>query len=48
MAELSFLINSLAGGGAEQVALRLSDGLKPQKIFLLEKDVKYSVKTDLL
>lgn len=45
---LFFLINSLAGGGAEQVALRLSDGLKPQKIFLLEKDVKYSVKTDLL
>jgi len=38
---LYFLINSLWGGGAERVALRLAEHLKPEKIFLLEKEIKY-------
>ena len=39
--ELYFLINSLAGGGAEKVALQLAKFLKPKSFFLLEKDLKY-------
>ncbi|MEM3872040.1 MAG: glycosyltransferase [Nitrososphaeria archaeon] len=37
-----FLINSLSVGGAERVALNLAKILPVQKLFLLEKDVKYS------
>jgi len=42
---LYFLINSLWGGGAERVAVRLAERLKPEKILLLENSIKY--KTDL-
>ena len=41
--ELYFFINSLAGGGAEAVLIRLLPFLKPKKVFLLEKDIKYPV-----
>jgi len=41
---VAFLINSLAGGGAEKVAIRLSDHLPISAFILLERDVKY--KTD--
>jgi len=42
--KLYFLINSLAGGGAEKVAMRLSEHLPMSAFILLERDVKY--KTD--
>jgi len=42
--KLYFLINSLAGGGAEKVAIRLSEYLPTSAFILLERDVKY--KTD--
>jgi glycosyltransferase involved in cell wall biosynthesis len=42
--KLYFLINSLAGGGAEKVAIRLSEHLPISAFILLERDVKY--KTD--
>jgi len=42
--KLYFLINSLAGGGAEKVAIRLSEHLPMSAFILLESDVKY--KTD--
>jgi glycosyltransferase involved in cell wall biosynthesis len=42
--KLYFLINSLAGGGAEKVAIRLSEYLPISAFILLERDVKY--KTD--
>jgi glycosyltransferase involved in cell wall biosynthesis len=42
--KLHFLINSLAGGGAEKVAIRLSEHLPISAFILLERDVKY--KTD--
>jgi glycosyltransferase involved in cell wall biosynthesis len=42
--KLYFLINSLEGGGAEKVAIRLSDHLPMSAFILLERDVKY--KTD--
>jgi Glycosyltransferase len=42
--KLYFLINSLAGGGAEKVAIRLSEHLPMSAFILLERDVKY--KTD--
>ncbi len=42
--KLYFLINSLAGGGAEKVAIRLSGHLPVSDFILLERDVKY--KTD--
>jgi glycosyltransferase involved in cell wall biosynthesis len=42
--KLYFLINSLAGGGAEKVAIRLSEHLPVSAFILLERDVKY--KTD--
>jgi Glycosyltransferase len=41
---VAFLINSLAGGGAEKVAIRLSEHLPIYAFILLERDVKY--KTD--
>jgi len=42
--KLYFLINSLAGGGAEKVAIRLSEHSPISAFILLERDVKY--KTD--
>ena len=42
--KLYFLINSLEGGGAEKVAIRLSEHLPMSAFILLERDVKY--KTD--
>jgi Glycosyltransferase len=39
-----FLLNSLAGGGAQKVAIRLSEHLPIYAFILLERDVKY--KTD--
>ena len=42
--KLYFLINSLAGGGAEKVAVRLSEHLPMSAFILLERDIKY--KTD--
>jgi glycosyltransferase involved in cell wall biosynthesis len=42
--KLYFLINSLAVGGAEKVAIRLSEHLPVSAFILLERDVKY--KTD--
>jgi len=41
---VAFLINSLAGGGAEKVAIRLFEHLPMSAFILLERDVKY--KTD--
>lgn len=43
---LFFLINSLAGGGAEAVLIRLRDYLQPKRIFLLERDVKYDIQKE--
>ncbi|GIW66816.1 MAG: glycosyltransferase [Candidatus Parcubacteria bacterium] len=42
------LINSLYGGGAEKVALNLFRSLDFEKIFLLEKDIKYEVPKEKL
>jgi glycosyltransferase involved in cell wall biosynthesis len=42
--QIYFLLNSLAGGGAEAVAVRLSEYLPVANFILLERDVKY--KTD--
>jgi Glycosyltransferase len=42
--QIYFLLNSLAGGGAEVVAIRLSEYLPVANFILLERDVKY--KTD--
>ena len=44
---LYFLINSLWGGGAERVALRLAKYLKPEKIFLLEKNIQYNTNINI-
>uniref|UniRef100_A0A7V5XGC4 Glycosyltransferase n=1 Tax=Thermodesulfobacterium geofontis TaxID=1295609 RepID=A0A7V5XGC4_9BACT len=41
--KLYFLINSLAGGGAEKVLVRLLPYLRPERLFLLEKDITYQV-----
>lgn len=41
--KIYFLINSLTGGGAEKMAINLARVLSPEKIFLLERDVQYSV-----
>jgi len=41
-----FLINSLAGGGAEKVLVRLLHYLKPEKLFLLEKDIAYQIEEE--
>jgi len=40
--KLYFLINSLAGGGAEKVAIRLSEHLPVSAFILLKSDVKYN------
>ena len=42
--QILLLLNSLAGGGAEKVAIRLSEHLPISNFILLERDVKY--KTD--
>ena len=42
-----FLINSLAGGGAERVVVNLSKFLPIRKIFLLERDVQYETNVPL-
>ncbi|MFN3599565.1 MAG: glycosyltransferase [Aquificaceae bacterium] len=42
-----FLINSLAGGGAERVVVNLSKHLPVKKILLLEKDVSYETNSPL-
>ncbi|MGB9598652.1 MAG: glycosyltransferase, partial [Minisyncoccales bacterium] len=39
--KIYFLINSLSGGGAERTMINISRFLKPEKIFLLEKEVSY-------
>lgn len=41
--KLFILINSLLGGGAEKVVLHLTKILPIDKIFLLEKDIKYEL-----
>jgi glycosyltransferase involved in cell wall biosynthesis len=38
---VAFLINSLAGGGAQKVAIRLSEHLQVSAFILLERNVKY-------
>lgn len=45
---LYFLINSLAGGGAERVTVNLSKILSVEKIFLLERDIKYEIPKEKL
>ncbi len=40
---LNLLLNSLSGGGAERVAVNLFKALNFEKIFLLEKEVKYEI-----
>ncbi len=42
------LLNSLAGGGAERVAVNLFKRLEFDKLFLLERDVKYEVPEEKL
>jgi len=37
--KLYFLINSLEGGGAETVLIRLKEYLKPTKIFLIQNSM---------
>jgi len=46
--KLYFLINSLEGGGAEAVLIRLKEYLKPTKIFLIQKEIKYSIEKNLI
>ncbi|WP_353684454.1 glycosyltransferase [Thermodesulfovibrio sp. 3907-1M] len=43
-----FLINSLAGGGAERVLIRILSFLKPKKVFLLEREINYPVDESLV
>ena len=45
---LYFLINSLAGGGAERVLVKIARFIKPEKIFLLEKEIEYPIDKDLI
>lgn len=40
---INLLISSLGSGGAERVVVRLSEHLRVEKIFLLEKDIKYEI-----
>jgi glycosyltransferase involved in cell wall biosynthesis len=46
--QIYFLLNSLAGGGAEAVAVRLSEHLPIAKFILVEKDVKYQVNKEVI
>jgi glycosyltransferase involved in cell wall biosynthesis len=43
-----FLLNSLAGGGAEAVAVRLSEHIPIAKFILIEKDVKYQPNKEII
>ncbi|MDW7998834.1 MAG: glycosyltransferase [Thermodesulfovibrio sp.] len=40
---VSLLLNSLAGGGAQRVAINLAKALSIRRIFLLEKDISYEL-----
>ncbi|MDW8464055.1 MAG: hypothetical protein RML10_10860 [Geminocystis sp.] len=44
---VSSLLNSLAGGGAERVAINLAKILSIKSIFLLEKDISYELTPDV-
>jgi glycosyltransferase involved in cell wall biosynthesis len=46
--QIYFLLNSLAGGGAEAVAVRLSEHIPIAKFILIEKDVKYQVNKEVI
>jgi Glycosyltransferase len=46
--QIYFLLNSLAGGGAEVVAVRLSEHILIAKFILVEKDVKYQVNKEVI
>jgi glycosyltransferase involved in cell wall biosynthesis len=46
--QIYFLLNSLAGGGAEAVAVRLSEHIPIAKFILVEKDVKYQVNKEVI
>jgi glycosyltransferase involved in cell wall biosynthesis len=46
--QIYFLLNSLAGGGAEVVTVRLSEHIPIAKFILVEKDVKYQVKKEVI
>ena len=48
MKKIYFLINSLGGGGAESVLIRIKDYIKPNKIFLLEREIKYPIENSLI
>ncbi|PJJ75651.1 glycosyltransferase involved in cell wall biosynthesis [Thermoflavifilum aggregans] len=43
---LYFLINSLNGGGAERVAVNLSESFSPERLILLERDKAYEIPAD--
>ncbi|MBC7332846.1 MAG: glycosyltransferase, partial [Synergistetes bacterium] len=45
---VKLLLNSLAGGGAERVAVSLLKVLSIERVFLLERDVKYPVPQGVL
>jgi glycosyltransferase involved in cell wall biosynthesis len=46
--QIYFLLNSLAGGGAEAVAVRLSEYIPIAKFILIEKDVKYKPNKEII
>jgi glycosyltransferase involved in cell wall biosynthesis len=46
--QIYFLLNSLAGGGAEAVAVRLSEHIPIAKFILVEKDVKYQPNKEII
>jgi glycosyltransferase involved in cell wall biosynthesis len=46
--QVCFLLNSLAGGGAEAVAVRLSEHIPIAKFILIEKDVKYQPNKEII
>lgn len=46
--QIYFLLNSLAGGGAEAVAVRLSEHIPIAKFILIEKDVKYQPNKEII
>ena len=46
--QIYFLLNSLAGGGAEKVAVRLSEHIPIAQFILVEKDVKYQVNKEII
>jgi len=46
--KLYILINSLGGGGAEKIAIKLGEMLNVNKFFLLEKEIDYSSKKGVI